>query len=896
MKRKYIVTLLVMIVLILSCSISIASDKSTYDVSIYLGDQINLREYIRDRDINFVIDNQAVIQNLNASILSVNSSYVVKAKDVGTSVLIVSNENQSMTLRILVESSIEAIELEHKFVTLLLGEIYDLKYAIKSKGDIVVSNVDIEWTSSKPRVATIVNGDKIYTKAAGETTFTGKTINGDILVSFELTVLGHSEKIRVISEERIRSMDVGEEISLNAYFGTKDVTESIEWESLTPHVVTVNEHGIVMAIGEGRGEIRAKTTDTNNKVTYELDAYSMIDRVELNNTLIKFKGIGQTYQLFFNLYPKDKNNPPIKTGYKYVSSNEDVAVVSSNGLVTSKGPGIALVSVIFDDSQKRAACTVEVPDNDEIIAENYIPVQRIELLPYDQTALIGEKIKLDYLITPENASDHRVSFNIPHGDNDQISEIDGAYYFVPNKRGNIKIELFAADEAKDAISLSTTSPIESMDLSLSTRRKISLNEEKLYIGEMAELLTRAYARSGYQDTDIFPSSLNYTIDDESVAKIINYGNRYYIRALKAGKTEIHVENLEGMHDTILWISVENPIKGVTTDSKVTLPLDKLYRPRVGVDLISSAANISDSFDVNEIVTIDVKNFYLSELFIDQEIDYEKIMMNNSKSEMYEKNRIRLNQLLGYKSNVKDGYVEIYDLYALKNRSGYNYKFYDVRTGKVVGYYPSKIFIEIGLKNTVYKAESIIELVEDKAQFRIKRLNKVYDIGDLIKQFSLSYVLGNVSVDEQIDLFITYLNTIERFDEIPRYEVLKALSSVEEDISLTELVKTIGDEVTHGDLAKLSVALHKKYINKNTLFDNQSSYYYDVVASELSDAISLNHVTAQSDDYFGTNTRATENDFYEMVRSILPYYTISGLAGTTELTFERMIVLLSELIN
>ena len=74
--------------LALSLSVSIASGAANHKLSMYLGDSINLRSYIREGNINFEIDANTVVQNFNANVVTVNSSYVMTAKDIGSSVLV----------------------------------------------------------------------------------------------------------------------------------------------------------------------------------------------------------------------------------------------------------------------------------------------------------------------------------------------------------------------------------------------------------------------------------------------------------------------------------------------------------------------------------------------------------------------------------------------------------------------------------------------------------------------------------------------------------------------------------------------------------------------------------------------------------------------------------------
>lgn len=906
MIRKYISLLIIVLTCLIPLSVSMAVGTESYTTSIYLGDKLNLRNYISESKIDFNLNQETVVQNLNASILSVNSSYVITAKDVGRSVLMISNGDQSFNLNIEVESPIKDVRLEESRISLLLGEIYEINYTVEHKlANKEVDKTAIKWTSSKPRVATIVDGNKIYTQAAGKTTFTGKTVNGDVLLKLDLTVLGHDHKVLVSSAERIRSLNVGESVALQAKFGTKDITETIEWVSLTPHVVKVDKKGTVTAIGEGRGEVEARTSAKNNKTTYKLDAYSMIDKVSLNHSLVKFKAIGQREQLLFNLYPKNKNNPPILTGYKYVSSNESVVSVSSTGLMKAEGPGIALVSVIFDDSQKRASCTVEVPNNDEVFTGNYIEVESAELYPHDGIALIGQKIALDYKILPENASDKGITFTVPHGDDKQIQLIDGIYYFIPEKRGSVQIELQAADGKKDLVSIPVTSPIDELDLSLSTRRIIGTNEEKLYIGEEAELLTRVYTKKGYDKSDVYPTSLVYEVKNKAIASIITVGNKHYVKGLKRGKTEIKVSNLEGMHEASLWIEVENPIASISSDSYVVLPLGVTYQPRINSVYLSSVRDLDEHYSVASLLDLSTEAVYISEGFVLDEIAYEEGAILKYGNPPYEpsvhdkvlSHQSRLDQLYRYKSHVVDGYAEIKLYDDFRDRNGRLYKFVEISGNRLVSNYPIKADMSMQVPDTPYKATTTIQWGGLDDGFRIKRGASTYRLATLIEQYGLSSTLGNLTVEEQEKLLVTYINNTDLFVKTPSYRTLSAVSAIEGDNQLISLVKRLDKNVTKSDLARVSVALHKKYINRFVTLDKTvESHYYDVLDQDLKQAIALDYIQPINSSVFGSEAWVTQQDYNEMVRQIISSDGSLKNGSSQYILFEDLVLSLGQLIQ
>lgn len=525
-----------------------AENKTNYDISMYVGDSLNLKNYILGRDITFKFSDRTVVQNMNASVLKVSSNSILTPKEIGKGTLILSSGGDQVFLNVTIKTPIQSVTLNKKSFLLLNGEIQALSFKIDTASG-YNKPTDLK-IADKPHVATVNNDNVMESKAVGTTTLTGKTADGSVTLKVNVTVVGHSYDVKITSENKTRKLNVGETLQVKATLGTKDVTKNIIWTTTTPHILKIDQNGLVTAIGEGRGVILAKTTDTNNKRSYELMTTSVIDKVTLNTPSHKFNTVGETYQLQFNLYPKNKNNPPILNGFKYVSSNTDVATVTSTGLVKAKGPGIALISIIFDDSQKKVSCTVEVPNNFEPPVDNYVPVDKVILNTDTKPLVIGQRYLLSYEILPTYASKKEVTFNVSTGTKDQIRMINGNYYFIPNTIGNAVIEIKAANGKVDKVIIPITSPIESLTLSLSSYHLSGTNEETVYIGERPEIKTKILTINNYKKSDIYPSTLKYSVKNEDIAQVINKDGRYYVQPLKEGKTEILVKSIDKQTKTL----------------------------------------------------------------------------------------------------------------------------------------------------------------------------------------------------------------------------------------------------------------------------------------------------------------------------------------------------------
>ena len=146
---------------------------------------------------------------------------------------------------------------------------------------------------------------------------------------------------------------VGNEITLTA----NNVPEgkTVTWESKNTSVATVSENGVVTAVAEGSAEIRAKYTPdgegaqdvvASHTVTVEIP----VSEVSLGKETTAQMYIGTNKQLQAVVKPDNATNKSVT----WSSSNSSVAEVSSDGKVTAKAPGTAVIRAIsvYDNSKK----------------------------------------------------------------------------------------------------------------------------------------------------------------------------------------------------------------------------------------------------------------------------------------------------------------------------------------------------------------------------------------------------------------------------------------------------------------------------------------------------------------------------------------------------------------
>lgn len=200
-------------------------------------------------------------------------------------------------------------------------------------------------------------------------------------------------------KENILFSEIGETALLRATVLPEDAdNKNVRWESSNEKVATV-ENGIVTCKGYGTAEISATTEDggftTVCKVTAErkeiLPTSITLDKADV------IMNVGETTKLKADVWPTDADNKSVI----WNSDNEDIAKVSSDGVVTAVKAGKTKVYATTQANNLKAECEITVLQ----------PVTGIEM---DKASIsftyIGETVQLTAKLLPEDASNKNVTW------------------------------------------------------------------------------------------------------------------------------------------------------------------------------------------------------------------------------------------------------------------------------------------------------------------------------------------------------------------------------------------------------------------------------------------------------------------------------------------------------
>lgn len=288
-------------------------------------------------------------------------------------------------------------------------------------------------------------------------------------------------------------MEKGETQQLEIEYGTDDKAEqekiaeaasklTIEWTSSDEEVVTVDATGLITAVGAGEADVTASAKDVNISSTTHVKVVITPTGVEAPETLELVTNGENSKNLDAKMTPEDATEVKLA----YTSSDESVATVDENGLVTAVADGECTITtyVVADApataetaTQEAAAVvtdeekttedenseattdseTVTVPDNldsafgvvpDGLSATTKVTVTtKVEGITLDKTEGIlnvGNTVTITATVAPEVATNPAVTWS---SSDESVATVDETGKITAVATGNATITATSEDDS-----------------------------------------------------------------------------------------------------------------------------------------------------------------------------------------------------------------------------------------------------------------------------------------------------------------------------------------------------------------------------------------------------------------------------------------------------------------
>ncbi len=172
------------------------------------------------------------------------------------------------------------------------------------------------------------------------------------LVSTEETEEMVMPKLTLELEKKyLSSVDKDDTCKMTVSMDSEYVTTGVEFVSSNEDVAIINENGEIVPVSDGKAEITAKYDGV--EATEKIEVITPIKSMTFTTTNSTIR-VGKDLQLKLKVTPSDAYMDTIS----YTSSDESIATVSPNGIVTGVAPG--KVTITLFDSYTETSKTVNL--------------------------------------------------------------------------------------------------------------------------------------------------------------------------------------------------------------------------------------------------------------------------------------------------------------------------------------------------------------------------------------------------------------------------------------------------------------------------------------------------------------------------------------------------------
>ena len=289
---------------------------------------------------------------------------------------------------------LERIELKEHEIILDIDESYQLSAApIPANAD----NATISWKSSNEDIAIVSETGLVTAISSGKACIIVASTDGSKKDTCNIIVKTHVESV-AIQQNSVSMSNIGETKQLGAVITPDDATDkSVKWESSNKQVCTVSNSGLVTATGVGTALVTVTTIDGGHTATCVVKVLQHVSGVSVDKHSISLK-VGEKGQIEVNVSPDNADERKVI----WTTSNEVIASVSENGLVTALKAGEAWIKATsVDNSEAKDSCLVTVIQ----------PVTGIMLseATYELNS-IGQTVQLKATVMPKDASNKAVTW------------------------------------------------------------------------------------------------------------------------------------------------------------------------------------------------------------------------------------------------------------------------------------------------------------------------------------------------------------------------------------------------------------------------------------------------------------------------------------------------------
>ncbi len=366
------------------CSVTVKQHAMGVKMS-YTEITLNVGEYF-DMDVTVTPANATeaslLWESLDTSIVTVSSTGRITGRAVGTGKIMVKTQNGSNSFcTVTVVEPVFSLELDEEEVTIDIEDTFTLEPIFQPANP---SNTGVIWLSSHDNVAEVNEFGEVTGISGGSAVITCESVDGGYRAYCLVTVI--EPVVEITMNPETYRLSLGKSYTLTATVSNQDTATNaqLEWSSSDKSVCTVDNKGKITGVGYGYATITAEATDNSGVfATCEVRVIREVTSIKLNHTTLTMLQ-GENVSLQVNVQPSNASY----LGTKFSSSDETVAVVDEDGVITALNAGIAIIRCeAKDNSGKFALCYVTV--STPVVATGIaVSDKEVVLIPKEQKQIV----------------------------------------------------------------------------------------------------------------------------------------------------------------------------------------------------------------------------------------------------------------------------------------------------------------------------------------------------------------------------------------------------------------------------------------------------------------------------------------------------------------------------
>jgi len=474
------------------------------DTDLKVNDKVGLKVVVSP---NKELISKVEYSSSDNSVASINSNGLIIAKKPGIAKIKASIKSLGISSVIDIKVServIEKIYLSSNNLNLTVDDTVVLKsYFYPSELSDFVS-----YTSSDNSVVSVNSNGKVKALREGKAVIVVKSSNG-VLANCNVVVKNGIVKASglTVSLEK-ENIGVGENTYVISSVKPDIANKNLTYVSSDYSVAMVDNNGVVTGINPGKAVIFVTT------------ASGVSDSISVNvsKSTIKLTKLSTTDNLIIKTGESsiiDVNYEPSKysVDIDWFSSDNNIAIVDSNGFVTGVNEGRAVITARVGDISSKT-----------IVDVNRVGVEKVELNYNEVNLFIKQNIDLDSFVFPVNATNNKVVWSTS---NNEIAKVNSKGVVTALKEGSVVIRATSVNNNKIYVECKVNvSKIDVESFELSHRQVIISG------GETVKLSIDNFAPSNASYKNAI-----FEVEDTSIARVDKNG---VVTGVKSGKTNINV--------------------------------------------------------------------------------------------------------------------------------------------------------------------------------------------------------------------------------------------------------------------------------------------------------------------------------------------------------------------